>query len=210
MTYTSHLPCCHPSRELWFAWDFALELAGERTKIRAPLAQVVHGMGKNIHILRQACDYLHEGMVKLNSVMDQKCDTEKVRQVTAELMATLQQSQTRCIEGSQRIDTIASRVDEITGEAANIRGRLEGLERRVGMEGQQHDAVLRELQAGYERHATDLSVLCHNANEYQADIQARDNETFELKELIFKLSVEIDELREDVKKVQAMPEKGLN
>ena len=50
-------------------------------------------------------------------------------------------------------------------------------------------------------------MLCHNANEYQADIQARDHETFELKELILKLCVEVDELREDVKKVQSAPER---
>ena len=176
-----------------------------------PLASHVklEGMESAIHILRQACDYLHDGMMKLSSVTDQKCDTEKVRQATAELMTMLQQLQTRCIEDSRRTDTIASRVDEMTGEAANIRGRLEGLERRVGMESQQYDAVLRELRASHEQHATDLSVLCHNANEYQADIQARDHETFELKELIFKLSVEIDELCEDVKKVQARPERGL-
>ena len=50
-------------------------------------------------------------------------------------------------------------------------------------------------------------MLCHNANEYQADTQARDNETFELKELIFKLCVEVDELREDAKKVKVTSEK---
>ena len=95
----------------------------------------------------------------------------------------------------------------MAGEAANIRVRLEGLERRVGMESQQHDVETRELRAGHEQHDADLRVLCHNANEYQADIQARDHETFELKELIFKLCVEMDEFREDTKKVQAAPGK---
>ena len=175
-----------------------------------PLANHVklEGMESAIHILKQACDYLHEGMVKLSSITDQKCDTEKVRQAIAELMVTLQQLQTQSNEGSRRSEVLASRVDVISGEAANVRGRLEGLERRVGMESQQHESVLRELRASHDQHATDLSVLCHNANEYQADIQARDNETFELKELIFKLSVEVDEVREDAKKVRAMPEKG--
>ena len=39
-----------------------------------PLASHVklEGMESAIHILRQACDYLHEGMVKLGSVTDQK------------------------------------------------------------------------------------------------------------------------------------------
>ena len=74
--------------------------------------------------------------------------------------------------------------------------------------GMEHESALRELRASHDQHAIDLSVLCHSANEYQADTQARDNEIFELKELIFKLCVEVDELREDAKKAQAVPEKG--
>ena len=175
-----------------------------------PLANHVklEGLESAIHILRQACDYLHDGMVKLSSITDQKCDTEKVQQAIAELMVTLQRLQTQCNEGSRRSEVLASRVDEISGEGASICGRLEGLERRVGVESQQHESVLRELRVSHDQHAADLSVLCHNANEYQGDIQARDNETFELKELIFKLCVEVDELREDAKKVKAGPDKG--
>ena len=173
-----------------------------------PLASHVklEGIESAIHILRQACDYLHEGMVKLSSVTDQKCDTGKVQRVTAGLMATLRHLLAGCFGGSQRTDVVTSRVDEMAGEAANIRNRLEGLERRVGMvqENQQHDVEMRELRAGHEQHDADLRVLCHNANEYQADIQARDNEIFE-KELIFKLCVKMDEFREDIKKVQTAP-----
>ena len=40
------------------------------------------------------------------------------------------------------------------------------------------------------------------------DLQARDSELFELKELIFKLSVEFDECRESIQKVQSLPESG--
>ena len=45
-----------------------------------PLASHVklEGMESAINILRQACEYLHEGMVKLSSITDQKSDTEKV------------------------------------------------------------------------------------------------------------------------------------
>ena len=141
-----------------------------------------------------------EGIVKLSTATDQKCDTGRVQQVTDALMATLHQLQTRCMEGSQRTETVASRMDEMAGEAVNVRNRLEGLERRVGMEGQQHDVEMRELRASHDQHDVDLRVLCHNTNEYQADIQARDNEIFELKELIFKLGVEMDEFREEMRR----------
>ena len=172
-----------------------------------PLASHVklEGMESAIHILRQACDYLHEGMMKLRSMTDQKCDTGKVHQVVAELMATLQQLQTRCTEGSQRIDQVTSRMNEMAGESTNARKRLEGWERRVGIEGQQHDVEMRELRTGHDQHAADLRMLLHNASEYQADLQARDHETFEMKELIFKLGVEMDEIRKEFERTQEVP-----
>ena len=132
-----------------------------------PLASHVklEGIESAIHILRQACDYLHEGMVKLGSLTDRKCDTGRVHQVVAELMSTLQQLQTRCMEGSQKADLVTSRMDEMAGEVANARKRLEGLERRVGIEGQQHDMEMRELRAGHNQQEADLKVLCQNASE---------------------------------------------
>ena len=172
-----------------------------------PLASHVklEGIESAIHILRQACDYLHEGMMKLGSVTDQKCDTAGVHQVVAELMSTLQQLQARCTEGSQKADLATSRMEEMAGEAANTRKRLEGLERRVGIEGQQHEVEMQELRSGHEQHEADLRVLLQNTNEYQADLQARDHETFELKELIFKVCVELDEFREELKKTRGAP-----
>ena len=76
------------------------------------------------------------------------------------------------------------------------------------MEGQQHESVLRELRASQDQCVADISVLRHNSDEYQTDVQARDTEMFELKELIFKLSVELGEIREDLRKAQSLPERG--
>ena len=64
---------------------------------------------------------------------------------------------------------------------------------------------MKELRDSRDQHAWDLKVLCQTANEYQADIQARDHDAFETKELIFKLCVEMDEFKEDLKKLQSMP-----
>ena len=95
--------------------------------------------------------------MKLGTVTDQKCDTGKVHQVVAEVMSTLQQLQTRCAEGSQKADLVTSRMNEMAGEAANARKRLEGLERRVGIESQQHDVEMRELRAGHDQQAAELT-----------------------------------------------------
>ena len=63
----------------------------------------------------------------------------------------------------------------------------------------------RELRAGHDQHAADLRVLTHNASEYQADLQARDHETFEMKELIFKMGVDMEEIRKELEKAQEVP-----
>ena len=172
-----------------------------------PLANHVklEGMESAIHILRQACDYLHEGMVKLGSLTDQKCDTGMVHQVISELMTTLQQLQTSCAEGSHKVEQVTLRVNEIAGESVNARKRLEGLERRVGIEGQQHEVDMRELRAGHDQHAAEMRVLSHSASEYQADLQARDHETFEMKELIFRMGVDMEEIRKELEKTQEVP-----
>ena len=102
-----------------------------------------------------------------------------------------------------------SRVNEIVGELVNARKRIEGLERRIGIESQQHDSEMRELRAGHERQAVELGVLTQCANDYQADIQVRDNEVFEVKELIFELGVQMDEIREELKRAREAPEKEL-
>ena len=129
-----------------------------------------------------------------------------VHQVVSELMTTLQQLQTRCAEGSQKIEQVTSRVNEIAGESVNARKRLEGLERRVGIEGQQHEVEMRELRTGQDQHAADLTVLIHNASEYQADLQARDHETFEMKELIFNMGVDMEEIRRSSRRLERCPE----
>ena len=95
-------------------------------------------------------------MTRLSSITDQKCDAEKVQQAIAEVTVTLQQLQTMCSEGSCRSEVVVSRMDELSGETVNLRNRLEGLERRVGMEGQQHESVLRELRASHDQCFADV------------------------------------------------------
>ena len=102
---------------------------------------------------------------------------------------------------------MTSRVNEIVGELVNARKRIEGLERRIGIESQQHDSEMRELRAGHERQAVEIGVLSQCANEYQADIQFRDNEAFEMKELIFELGVRMDEFHKEINRAREAPEK---
>ena len=51
-----------------------------------PLASNVklENMESAIQLLRQACDYLYNGMTQMGSIVDQKRTTEKVQQVVAE------------------------------------------------------------------------------------------------------------------------------
>ena len=132
-------------------------------------------------------------MTQMGSTMDQKCDTEKVQQVVSEVIMQLQKTQAIIGEKSKRGETISTRVDELSGESLNVRNRLEGVERRLGMEGQQQEATLRDLRASVDQCREDIQGLTRCTAECQMDIQSRDAKHFEMEELIFKFSVELEE-----------------
>ena len=56
-----------------------------------------------IQILRQACDYLCNGLSQVGSVADQKMDTAKVQQAIGEIAAQIQKMQACLEDGSRRI-----------------------------------------------------------------------------------------------------------
>ena len=95
----------------------------------------------------------------MDSVTDQKCDAEKVHQVISEVTMQFQKIQTTADENSRRVEGLASRVDELSGGSMNVRSRLEVLERRVGMEGQQRDSNLSYLRASLDQCIEDVKGL---------------------------------------------------
>ena len=103
------------------------------------------------------------------SVTDQKCDTERVRQVVSEVMMQFQKMHSTIDERSRRVEDTASRADELSGGSINVRGRLEGWERRVDMEGQQHDSNVRDLRASLDQCIEDVKGLCRCSTEHQSD-----------------------------------------
>ena len=127
----------------------------------------LENMESAIQLLRQACDYLYNGVTQMGSIVDQKCNTEKVQLVVSEVITQLQKMQSTFDEKSKRAETVATRVDELSGESMSVRNRLDGVERRLGLESQQQQASLRDL--------------------LQTDIQSRDQKHFELEESIFHL-----------------------
>ena len=98
----------------------------------------------------------------------QKCDTEKVQQVVPEAMMQLQKMQATADEKLKRVETVVTRVDELSGESMNVRNRLEGVERRLGLEGQQQQDRAADQCRG------DIQGLTRCSTEFQMDIQSRD------------------------------------
>ena len=141
--------------------------------------------------------------------MDQKCDTEKVQQAVSEVITQRQKTQTTLDE---KLKNVVNRVDELSGESMYVRNRLDGVERRLGLEGQQQQAPLRDLQASVDQCRGDSHGLTRCSAEFQMDIQSRDQRHFEMEELIFKFSVELEEClkecREGLQCIRQLPESG--
>ena len=169
-------------------------------------------MESAIQLLRQACDYLYNGMTHMGSVVDQKRNTEKVQQVVGEVIAQLQKMQATFEEKSKRVETISTCLDELSGESMNVCNRLDGMEGRLGLESQQHQVSLREVQAAVNQCRGDIQGLTQGIAEVQMDTQSRDQRSFELEELIFNFNVNLEEglkeCREVTQQVRHIPESG--
>ena len=80
------------------------------------------------------------------------------------------------------------------------------------MEGQQHEATMRDLRASLDQCIDDIRGLCRCSTEFQMDIQSRDEKHFELEESLFTLHIELEkgfkECREGLLKIQCLPESG--
>ena len=94
----------------------------------------------------------------------------------------------------------------------NARNRLDGIERRVGIEGQQHEATMRDLRASLDQRQEDLQALSRSSTVCQVDIQSWDARLFEFEETIFHFRVDMErglkECREGMQRIQNLPESG--
>ena len=90
--------------------------------------------------------------------------------------------------------------------------RLDGVERRLGLESQQQQASLRDVQAAVNQCRGDIQGLAQGFAEVQMDTQSRDQRSFELEELIYKFSVDLEEglkeCREGLQQVRHILESG--
>ena len=103
-------------------------------------------------------------------------------------------------------------MDELSGESMNVRNRLDGVERRLGLEVQQQQASLRDLQSAIDQCRGDVQELAQGFAEVQTEIQSRDQKHFELEESSFRLNVDLEKglggCREGPQRAQHTPESG--
>ena len=65
----------------------------------------LENMESAIQLLRQACDYLCNGVTQMGSIVNQKCNTEKFELVVSEVITQLQKMQSTFDEKSKRVET---------------------------------------------------------------------------------------------------------
>ena len=78
-----------------------------------------------IQILRQACDYLYNGLSQVGSAADQKIDTVNVQQAIGEIAAQIQKTQACLEDGSRKNEAFSSRIDDMSERINAAHCRLE-------------------------------------------------------------------------------------
>ena len=114
-----------------------------------------------IHILRQACDYLYNGLSEVGSVVDQKCNTEKVQQAMGELVAQIQRMQAT-LEIQQH--QLSSR--ELQAAAGQLREDIRGLTQgfaEVQMDILSRDQRISELEEVIFQAGVTMEMVCRSA-----------------------------------------------
>ena len=122
--------------------------------------------------------------------MDQRCDAEKVQRVVSEVTMHFQKLQAVIDERFKRIEVLSFRMDELSGESMNARSQLDGIERRMGIEGQQQEATRQNLRVSLDQCQEDFQALSRSSTVCQVDIQSWDARHFELEETIFHFRVD--------------------
>ena len=78
-----------------------------------------------LKVLRQACEYLHQGLAQVGAAVEQKVDTGKVQAAVQEIAEQIQLVRTGVMDGVSRQKALSTRIDGIMERISAAHGRLE-------------------------------------------------------------------------------------
>ena len=154
-----------------------------------------------LNVLKRACEYLHEGMLQMGKMVDQKANIPSVEAAVRELAQHTQEVRNGVQRTVTRQTELSNRLDSMTEHLQAARGRIEALSAQLDHGGREHMAFVvehRQFIEETQRRLSQLGGLEHS----QVDSQRLDKGLTDLRENVFNNAVAIDHLKEDMERLR--------
>ena len=145
-----------------------------------------------IQVLRQACDYLHQGLTQVGAAVEQKIDTGKVQAAINEIARQIQSMKASMTDSANRQTVLATRIDGTMEKISTGHGRLEAANAQLEREGAAQGSDIGELRESTRRCQSDIAKMTECLELAQIDSQRIDQKIFDLQENLFNNGVELE------------------
>ena len=88
-----------------------------------------------LQVLKQACEYLHQGLTQVNSTVDQKVDTGKAQEAVSEIAGQIWAMKSGMANGANRHQELSTKIDRMIERIASARGRIDAVGAQLDREG---------------------------------------------------------------------------
>ena len=153
-----------------------------------------------LNVLKRACEYLHEGMMQMGRTVEQKANIPSVEAAVRELAQHTQEVRNGVQRTVTRQTEVSNRLDSMSEHLQAARGRVEALSAQLDQGGREHMALAVECRHAIEETQRKVIQLGGVVEHSQVDIQRLDKGLTDLQENVFNNGVEIDHLKEDLKR----------
>ena len=153
-----------------------------------------------LNVLKRACEYLHEGMMQMGRTVEQKANIPSVEAAVRELAQHTQEVRNGVQRTVTRQTEVSNRLDSMLEHLQAARGRVEALSAQLDQGGREHMALAVECRHAIEETQRKVIQLGGIVEHSQVDTQRLDKGLTDLQENVFNNGVEIDHLKEDLKR----------
>ena len=153
-----------------------------------------------LNVLKRACEYLHEGMMQMGRTVEQKANIPSVEAAVRELAQHTQEVRNGVQRTVTRQTEVSNRLDSMSEHLQAARGRVEALAAQLDQGGREHMALAVECRHAIEETQRKVIQLGGIVEHSQVDVQRLDKGLTDLQENVFNNGVEIDHLKEDLKR----------
>ena len=165
-----------------------------------PLADAIafENIDAALSVLRQACDYLHNGQTQVGTRVEQKADISRVQSAAHELADHIQDVRNGLREETSRQNALSTRLDADRLQAAY--GRLEMMSAQVEQGLGMQSSQMSDLQRSMTETQRQVVHMDERLNVSQADTQKLDKGLSDLQENVFYNASSIDRVAESCKR----------